>query len=123
MKKLATLALVALVSLTVSAQKVRTSEFSSVKVNVPVKIILMPGRDYTVRTISDNEQLASALNIDIRNGVLNLRSNDRESFEKSETPVSVIITSPRSVDYSLGNDLSVEDERSHRLPRWHMRRR
>ena len=123
MKKLATLALVALVSLTVSAQKVRTSEFSSVKVNVPVKIILMPGRDYTVRTISDNEQLASALNIDIRNGVLNLSSNDRESFEKSETPVSVVITSPRAVDYSLGKDLSVEDERSHRLPRWHMWRR
>ena len=106
MKKLATLALVALVSLTVSAQKVRTSEFSSVKVNVPVKIILMPGRDYTVRTISDNEQLASALNIDIRNGVLNLSSNDRESFEKSETPVSVIITSPRSVGRAITPRLS-----------------
>ena len=115
MKKILSLAIAAVFVLGVNAQKTTTSEFSSVKVNVPVRLVIVPGRDYSVQMVSKNKELASAVSWNIKDGTLNLSTRDLESFDASDSPVYAIITSPNAVDYAVGKDMEQVSVRKHKL--------
>lgn len=104
MKKFLSLALAAVVALSANARKVETSAFSSVKVNAPVHLVIVPGNAYSVDIVSRNPQLTSAVSWKVKNGVLSLSARDLESLERSHATINVIVTSPRAVDYKIGAD-------------------
>ncbi len=112
MKKLASLALAAIIALSANAKKVepsvrhsQTSEFTSVKVNAPVHLVIVPGRIYSVNVMSRNPELATAISWKVKDGVLSLNALDLESLEHSRATVDVIVTAPTNVNYQVGKDL------------------
>ena len=115
MKKFLTLALAAIITLSVNAKGTKTNEFSSVKVNAPVHLIIVPGRTYSVNVVSRNPQLATAVSWKVKDGVLNVSARDFESLEQSDTRVEVIVTSPNAVDYQVGKDLETVTSSVHKL--------
>ena len=52
MKKFITIALAAVIAISASAKKVNTAVFNSVKVNAPVHLVIVPGREYSVGVTS-----------------------------------------------------------------------
>lgn len=104
MKKFISLALAAIITLSVNAKTTKTDEFSSVKVNAPVHLVIVPGRSYSVNVVSHNPQLATAVSWKVKNGVLNVNARDLESLEQADAQVEVIVTSPNAVDYQVGKD-------------------
>ena len=55
MKKIIAIALVAISALSANAKKVETTAFSSVKVNAPVHLVIVPDREYSVNVVSRNQ--------------------------------------------------------------------
>ena len=104
MKKFISLALAAFIALSASAKKVTTSAFSSVKINAPVHLVIVPGKSYSVNVVSRNPQLATAVSWQVKDGVLSLSALDLASLEQSRTGVDVIVTAPESVDYQIGHN-------------------
>ena len=105
MKKLATLALTAIIALSANAKKVETSSFTTVKVNAPVHIIIAKGNRFSVDVVSRNPELSSAISWKVKDGVLRLSARDLDSLEQSHGTVNVIVTAPCDVDYQIGKDL------------------
>ncbi|MBQ0022969.1 MAG: hypothetical protein KBT29_06990 [Prevotellaceae bacterium] len=105
MKKFISLALAAVVALSANAKRVETAQFSSVKVNVPVHLVVVKGRTFSVDVISRDAQLATAVKWSVKDGILRLSAQDIESLEKSGRPVSVIVTAPVDVEYKVGSDM------------------
>lgn len=117
MKKFFTLALAAVIAISVNAQKSTTPEFTSVKVNVPVHLVIMPGREYSVNMVSKNQELASAVSWTVKDGTLSLSTRDIDSFDDSSAPVYAIVTSPNAVEHSVGKDMKQVSVRKHKLGR------
>ena len=117
MKKFFTLALAAVIAISANAQKSTTPEFASVKVNVPVHLVIMPGREYSVNMVSKNQELASAVSWTVKDGTLSLSTRDIDSFDDSSAPVYAIVTSPNAVEHSVGKDMKQVSVRKHKLGR------
>lgn len=117
MKKFFALALAAVIALGANAQKSTTPEFTSVKVNVPVHLVIMPGREYSVNMVSKNQELASAVSWTVKDGILSLSTRDIDSFDDSSAPVYAIVTSPNAVEHSVGKDMKQVSVRKHKLGR------
>lgn len=115
MKKFLSLALAAIITLSVNAKTTKTNEFTSVKVNAPVHLVIVPGRTFSVNVVSRNPQLATAVSWKVKNGVLNVNARDLESLEQSRARVEVIVTSPNAVDYQVGKDLEQVSASVHKL--------
>ncbi len=116
MKKFITLAL--------AAKKVNTAVFNSVKVNAPVHLVIVPSREYSVDVTSRESGLASAISWSIKDGVLNISARDLETLEQSDGTVDVIVSAPRGVDYTIGQDMQQVSSSKKRVPlfRRHHRR-
>ncbi len=122
MKKFISLALAAIIALSANAKKVETTAFSSVKVNAPVHLVIVPGREYSVNVVSRNPELATAVAWKVKDGVLNLSARDLESLEQSNNAVEVIVTTPNAIDYQVGQDMKSVSSSKHRFfPRRHRR--
>ncbi|MDO5481616.1 MAG: hypothetical protein Q4F47_01010 [Bacteroidaceae bacterium] len=117
MKKFFTLALAAVIAISANAQKSTTPEFTSVKVNVPVHLVIMPGKEYSVNMVSKNQELASAVSWTVKDGTLSLSTRDIDSFDDSSAPVYAIVTSPNAVEHSVGKDMKQVSVRKHKLGR------
>lgn len=117
MKKILSLALAAILTLSANAKVVKTSQFSSVKVNAPVHLVIVPGRSYSVNVMSRDPELASAVSWRIRDGVLSLSSRDVESLERSRNKVEVIVTTPNAIDYQVGKEMKQVSSSKHKLNR------
>ena len=117
MKKFFTLFLAAVIAISANAQKSTTPEFTSVKVNVPVHLVIMPGREYSVNMVSKNQELASAVSWTVKDGTLSLSTRDIDSFDDSSAPVYAIVTSPNAVEHSVGKDMKQVSVRKHKLGR------
>ena len=117
MKKFFTLALAAVIAISANAQKSTTPEFTSVKVNIPVHLVIMPGREYNVNRVSKNQELASAVSWTVKDGTLSLSTRDIDSFDDSSAPVYAIVTSPNAVEHSVGKDMKQVSVRKHKLGR------
>ena len=124
MKKIIAIALVAISALSANAKKVETTAFSSVKVNAPVHLVIVPGREYSVNVVSRNPELATAVSWKVKDGVLNLAARDLESLEQSRSTVEVIVTTPNAIDYQVGQEMKTVASSKHRVfPRRHHGRR
>lgn len=117
MKKFFILALAAVIAISANAQKSTTPEFTSVKVHVPVHLVIVPGREFSVNMVSKNQELASAVSWTIKDGVLNLSTRDMDSFDASSAPVYAIVTSPNAVEHSVGKDMRQVSVRKHKYGR------
>ncbi|MBR1667413.1 MAG: hypothetical protein IJ693_03925 [Bacteroidaceae bacterium] len=115
MKKFLSLALAAIIAISANAKKVETAQFSSVKVNAPVHLVMVPGREYSVNIVSRNPQLTTAVSWTVKNGVLTLNARDLESLEQSNATVEVFVTSPNALDYQLTKDVQKVSSRKHKL--------
>lgn len=105
MKKFFTLAFCAIFAISVSAKRTSTSQFSSIRVDAPVHLVIIKGHSFSVNVASRNTELESAIKWTIKDGVLRLSTKDLESIEASNSPVHVIITAPIDVEYKVGKDL------------------
>lgn len=105
MKKLLTLALAITLTLGTSAKNSDSNEFSSVKVYAPVHLVITKSADYSVKVFSRNKELTSAIKYTIRDGILSISSNDIESLEKAHGHVTVVVSAPDDIDYSLSPDM------------------
>ena len=105
MKKFITIALAAVIAISANAKKVNTAVFNSVKVNAPVHLVIVPGREYSVDVTSRETGLASTISWSIKNGVLNISARDLEALEQAGGTVDVIVSAPRGVDYQIGQDM------------------
>lgn len=117
MKKFISIALAAVIAISANAKKTETAQFSSVKVNAPVHLVIVPGRSYSVNIMSRNPELASAVSWKIKDGVLSLSSRDIESLEHSQGMVDVIVTSPNAIDYQVGKEMKQVSSSKHKLTR------
>lgn len=106
MKKYVTLALMALLTLSVNAKKVNTSRFSTVKVDAPVRLVIEKGNRYAVNVLSHDRELATAISWEVKDGVLHLSTRDFDSLDRAGSIVNVIVTVPTDVDYEIGRGLS-----------------
>lgn len=105
MKKFITLALAAVIAISANAKKVHTSVFSSVKINAPVHLVIVPGREYSVNVLSRESKLASTISWNIKDGVLNISARDLNALERSNGTVDVIVSAPRDVNYQIGYNM------------------
>ena len=105
MKKFITLALAAVIAISANAKKVHTSVFNSVKINAPVHLVIVPGREYSVNVLSRESKLASTISWNIKNGVLNISARDLNALERSNGTVDVIVSAPRDVNYQIGYNM------------------
>ena len=124
MKKFISLALAAVIAISANAKKVNTAVFNSVKVNAPVHLVIVPSREYSVDVTSRERGLASAISWSIKDGVLNISARDLETLEQSNGTVDVIVSAPRGVDYTIGQDMQQVSSSKKRVPlfRRHHRR-
>ena len=124
MKKFITLALAAVIAISANAKKVNTTVFNSVKVNAPVHLVIVPSREYSVDVTSRESDLASAISWSIKDGVLNISARDLETLEQANGTVDVIVSAPRGVDYTIGQDMQQVSSSKKRAPlfRRHHRR-
>ena len=124
MKKFITLALAAVIAISANAKKVNTAVFNSVKVNAPVHLVIVPSREYSVNVTSREAGLSSAISWSIKDGVLNISARDLETLEQSDGTVDVIVSAPRGVDYTIGQDMQQVSSSKKRAPlfRRHHRR-
>jgi hypothetical protein len=105
MKKFTTLALAAVIAISANAKKVHTSVFNSVKINAPVHLVIVPGREYSVNVLSRESKLASTISWNIKDGVLNISARDLNALERSNGTVDVIVSAPRDVNYQIGYNM------------------
>lgn len=105
MKKFITLALAAIIAISANAKKVHTSVFNSVKINAPVHLVIVPGREYSVNVLSRESKLASTISWNIKDGVLNISARDLNALERSNGTVDVIVSAPRDVNYQIGYNM------------------
>jgi hypothetical protein len=105
MKKFITLALAAVIAISANAKKVHTSVFNSVKINAPVHLVIVPGREYSVNVLSRESKLASTISWNIKDGVLNISARDLNALERSNGTVDVIVSAPRDVNYQIGYNM------------------
>ena len=105
MKKFITLALAAVIAISANAKKVHTSVFNSVKINAPVHLVIVPGREYSVNVLSRESKLASTISWSIKDGVLNISARDLNALERSNGTVDVIVSAPRDVNYQIGYNM------------------
>ncbi len=105
MKKFITLALAAVIAISANAKKVHTSVFNSVKINAPVHLVIVPGREYSVNVLSRESKLASTISWSVKDGVLNISARDLNALERSNGTVDVIVSAPRDVNYQIGYNM------------------
>ena len=105
MRKFITLALAAVIAISANAKKVHTSVFNSVKINAPVHLVIVPGREYSVNVLSRESKLASTISWNIKDGVLNISARDLNALERSNGTVDVIVSAPRDVNYQIGYNM------------------
>ena len=105
MKKFITLALAAVIAISANAKKVHTSVFNSVKINAPVHLVIVPGREYSVNVLSRESKLASTISWNIKDGVLNISARDLNALERSNGTVDGIVSAPRDVNYQIGYNM------------------
>lgn len=105
MKKIITLALLAIATLTASATPEQTSKFSSVSVDAPVHLVIVHGPSYSVNLMSRNEQLTSAIAWKVKDGKLYVSARDMESLQNADGRVTVVVTAPEGVDYNVESDV------------------
>ena len=116
MKKFITLALAAVIAISANAKKVNTAVFNSVKVNAPVHLVIVPSRQHAVDINSREAGLANAISWSIKDGVLNISARDLETLEQSNGTVDVIVSAPRGVDYTIGQDMQQVSSSKKRAP-------
>ena len=114
MKKFITLALAAVIAISVNAKKVNTAVFNSVKVNAPVHLVIVPSRQHAVDINSREAGLANAISWSIKDGVLNISARDLEALEQANGTVDVIVSAPGSINYEIGNDMQESSSTKHR---------
>ena len=106
MKKIMTLAIAAIFAVSASAKKIEsTAEFSTVKIDAPVHLVIEKGNGYSVNVMSRNKELKYAIKWSVKNGILRISTNDLESLEQSHGRVTVVVTTPEDVDYKIGNNM------------------
>ncbi|NLV53086.1 MAG: hypothetical protein GXY64_07450 [Bacteroidales bacterium] len=105
MKKFLSLALAAVIAISANAQKVETQVINSVSVNAPVRLVIIPSRQSSVKVASKNPEMTSAISWEVKDGVLNITARDLESLERSDETVDVIVMAPGAVDYTIGEDM------------------
>ena len=120
-----TIAIAIMMAIVANAQPARTQQFSTVKVNAPVRLTIVNGPSYSVNVRSANSELAQAVTWSVENGQLNLNALDLQSLENSDDEVRVIVTAPGNVNYEIGGGMEKVSswEKSlptrHRFPRFH----
>lgn len=105
MKKIISLALAAIFTLTVSARPKFTEQFQSVVLDAPVHLVIVRAPGYSVNLLSRNHDLTAALNWKVKDGKLYLSAKDAEKLNKSSRPVTVVVTAPEDVDYKLTSNV------------------
>lgn len=105
MKKFLSLALAAVIAISANAQKVETQVINSVSVNAPVRLVIIPSRQSSVKVASKNPEMTSAISWEVKDGVLNITARDLESLERSDETVDVIVMAPGAVNYTIGEDM------------------
>src|SRR5574344_154157 len=105
MKKFLSLALAAVIAISANAQKVQPQVINSVSVNAPVRLVIIPSRQSSVKVASKNPEMTSAISWEVKDGVLNITARDLESLERSDETVDVIVMAPGAVDYTIGEDM------------------
>lgn len=120
MKKIITLALMAIATLTASATPEQTAQFSSVSIDAPVRLVIAHGPTYSINLMSRNEQLTTAVAWKVKDGKLYISARDLESLQNADGRVTVIITAPEGIDYNVESDMqqtsSKTIKRPHRFP-------
>lgn len=120
MKKIITLALMAIATLTASATPEQTAQFSSVSIDAPVRLVIAHGPTYSINLMSRNEQLTTAVAWKVKDGKLYISARDLESLQYADGRVTVIITAPEGIDYCVESDMqqtsSKTIKRPHRFP-------
>lgn len=105
MKKIISLALAAIMTLTASARPKSTEQFQSVVVDAPIHLVILRAPGYSINLMSRNNALKSALSYKVKDGKLYLCAKDVDKLDNSRRPLTVIVTAPEDVDYKLTSNV------------------
>ncbi|MCD8304690.1 MAG: DUF2807 domain-containing protein [Prevotellaceae bacterium] len=106
MKKIIILACALVMSAATFAKSdCKVNAFDKVSVNVPVRVRFVKGDTYSVNVRSTNEQDASALRLNVKDGTLRISSLGSLSDDSN---ICVTIVSPRLPQLSLGRDVEIK---------------
>lgn len=96
MKKMMILVSAIMMATTANAQQVETTSFDEVRVNVPARVRIVAGENYGVSIATKNEEVAKAVNYDVKNGVLNINTRDIEALA-DENAIRITIVTPHKL--------------------------
>lgn len=96
MKKMMILVSAIMMATIANAQQVETTSFDEVRVNVPARVRIVAGENYGVSIATKNEEVAKAVNYDVKNGVLNINTRDIEALA-DENAIRITIVTPHKL--------------------------
>lgn len=82
-----------------------TASFNEVRVNVPARVRVVAGEDYSVNVSAQNEYVAKSIRYTVKGGVLYLSSYDVDSLVDSNEAIHITIVAPKDVKLTTGRDM------------------
>lgn len=108
MKKMMILVSAIMMAATANAKRVETASFDEVRLNVPARVRIVAGDSYSVNITSTNESLASAVRLDVKDGVLRINTRDVEAFAEEAEKLCITIVTPREPKLTTSRDLQTK---------------
>ena len=96
MKKMMILVSAIMMAITANAQRVENTSFEEVRVNVPARVRIVAGDTYSVNIATKNNEVAKAVNYDVKDGVLCINTRDIEALG-DDNSVRITIVTPREL--------------------------
>ncbi len=91
---------------TYAAEKLNVEPFEGVNVSAPVRVRFVYGEEYKVYVQSADSLAASAIRVNVKDGVLKIRSLDES---ESLNDVCITVVSPVEPRLSVGRNMEVKE--------------
>lgn len=107
MKKMMILVSAIMMAITANAQRVETASFEEVRVNVPARVRIVAGENYSINIATKNEEVAKAVNCSVKDGVLCINTRDIEALD-NDNSVRITIVTPRELKVTTNRAMEAQ---------------
>ncbi len=108
MKKMMILVCAIMMAATANAKHVETASFNEVRVNVPARVRIVAGETYSVNIAAENELVANAVKVEVKNGVLCINTRDIDALGEKGENIYITIVAPCDPKLSSSRDMETK---------------
>lgn len=105
MKKLMILVSAIMMAATANGKRVETSSFNEVRVNVPARVRILVGSDYSINVTASDSIVADAVKMEVRDGVLCINTRDIEALGDDAANLHITIVAPVEPQLTVGRGM------------------